>query len=134
MLTSLERSLATPQGNTLRERPVRPVPDRPPPTNIPVYVPEAETDPVGHQIDADLAQHIREVEEEAGLSGEAAYEAGYRRMFALDPNDPVPPLRDMPWRRSGQAELDRLEGRPPRATPYGIEGSNHPRGPHGAAG
>ena len=29
MLTSLERSLATPQGNTLRERPARPVPDRP---------------------------------------------------------------------------------------------------------
>ena len=39
MLTSLERSLATPHANTLRERPVRPVPDRPPPTNIPVYAP-----------------------------------------------------------------------------------------------
>lgn len=32
LLTSLERSLATPQGNTLQENPVRPVPDRPPPT------------------------------------------------------------------------------------------------------
>ncbi len=31
LLTSLERSLATPQGNTLQENPVRPVPDRPPP-------------------------------------------------------------------------------------------------------
>lgn len=29
MLTALERSLATPQGNTLRQRPARPVPDRP---------------------------------------------------------------------------------------------------------
>ena len=36
LLTSLERSLATPQGNTFRENPVRPVPDRPPPTNTPV--------------------------------------------------------------------------------------------------
>ena len=35
MLTSLERSLATPQGNTLRERPVRPLPDRPLPPNMP---------------------------------------------------------------------------------------------------
>ena len=35
LLTSLERSLATPQGSTLRERPVRPVPDRPPPTADP---------------------------------------------------------------------------------------------------
>lgn len=36
LLTSLERSLATPQGNTLQESPVRPVPDRPPPTHTPV--------------------------------------------------------------------------------------------------
>ena len=36
LLTSLERSLATPQGNTIQENPVRPVPDRPPPTHTPV--------------------------------------------------------------------------------------------------
>ena len=36
LLTSLERSLATPEGNTLQESPVRPVPDRPPPTKPPV--------------------------------------------------------------------------------------------------
>ena len=35
LLTSLERSLATPAGNTLQESPVRPVPDRPPPTSPP---------------------------------------------------------------------------------------------------
>ena len=36
LLTSLERSLATPQGNTPQESPVRTVPDKPPPTNTPV--------------------------------------------------------------------------------------------------
>ena len=36
LLTYLERSLATPQGDTLQENPVRPVPDRPPPPNTPV--------------------------------------------------------------------------------------------------
>ena len=41
LLTSLERSLATPQGNTLRERPVRPVPDRPQPPNTQVEAPDA---------------------------------------------------------------------------------------------
>ncbi|MCY4621951.1 MAG: Fic family protein [bacterium] len=60
MLTSLERTLATPQGNTVRERPVRPVPDRPTPTNKALYVPDAETDPVGYQMDTDLATHIRQ--------------------------------------------------------------------------
>ena len=33
LLTSLERALATPRGNTRQENPVRPVPDRPPPFN-----------------------------------------------------------------------------------------------------
>ena len=33
MLTALERSLATPGGNTRQQRPARPVPDRPQPTN-----------------------------------------------------------------------------------------------------
>ena len=41
LLTSLERSLATPGGNTLRQRPARPVPDRPPPPNLPVSDPAA---------------------------------------------------------------------------------------------
>lgn len=36
LLTSLERAPATPGGNTLRERPVRPVPNRPSPPNMPV--------------------------------------------------------------------------------------------------
>ncbi len=35
MLTTLERSLATPQRNTRQQRPVRPVPDKPQPPNTP---------------------------------------------------------------------------------------------------
>lgn len=38
LLTGLERSLATPGGNTLQENPARPVPDRPPPPNTPIGI------------------------------------------------------------------------------------------------
>ena len=76
----------------------------------PVYVPHPERDPDGHRQDLELAALIREVREETGVGGEEAYEEACRRMLGLGPDDPVPGLRELPWRRDGQSYIEYLSG------------------------
>ena len=83
------------------------------PPALPVYVPDPQTDPVGHRMDLALAALIREIRTETGTPGDEAYATAYRRMFELGPDDdpPVPALSELPWRKDGQHRLDRLAGR-----------------------
>ncbi len=69
------------------------------PPTLSVYVPGPQTDPVGRRMDLDLAALIREVRTEAGVYGDEAYAAAYRRLFGLGPDDPVPALAELPWRK-----------------------------------
>ena len=76
----------------------------------PVYVPHPERDPDGHRQDLELAALIREIRAETAVGGDEAYEVACRRMLGLGPADPVPGLRELPWRRDGQQYLEYLSG------------------------
>ena len=76
----------------------------------PVYVPDPERDPDGHRQDLELAALIRQIRDETAVGGDEAYAAACRRMLGLGPDDPVPGLRELPWRRDGQRYLEYLSG------------------------
>ena len=76
----------------------------------PVYVPDRDRDPDGHRQDLELAALIRQIRAETGAGGDEAYESACRRMLGLGPDDPVPGLRELPWRRDGQQHIEYLSG------------------------
>ena len=87
----------------------QPCPGRSDHAELRTYVPAEATDPVGFQMDQDLAAAIRQIRADTGASGNEAYAAAYRQLMDLAANDPVPAISDLPWRQAGQWALD-LEG------------------------